>query len=53
MATNLVYSTDVSNVVMTMVDGKVLYKDGDYVTIDKERVIAETEKATAGILARL
>jgi 5-methylthioadenosine/S-adenosylhomocysteine deaminase len=53
LVTNLVYSADISNVVMTMVDGRVLYKDGDYLTIDKERVVAETQKATAGILAKL
>jgi len=47
---NVVYSASGSDVVMTMVDGKVLYKDGEYVTIDVEKTIFETEKATKEIL---
>ena len=38
---------------MTMVDGKVLYEDGDFITIDIERTIYEAEKATKNILAQL
>lgn len=47
---NLVYSAGGRNVSMTMVDGKVLYKDGEYTTIDLERVVFETEKWTDEIL---
>lgn len=47
---NIIYSASGSDIVQTMVDGKVLYKDGDYVTIDKEKVIYETDKATRKIL---
>ena len=38
---------------MTMVDGKILYRDGEYATIDVDKTIFETEKAKANILARL
>ena len=53
MLNNLVYSADGADVLMTMVDGKVLYKNGEYTTIDIEKVIAETQAATEGILAEL
>ncbi len=51
MTNNLVYSTSGSDVVLTMVDGRILYKDGNYATIDKEKVIFEVEKATKNILS--
>lgn len=38
---NLVYSADKSLVLLTMVDGKVLYKNGEYLTIDIEKISAE------------
>lgn len=50
---NIVYSASGSDIRMTMVDGKVLYKDGEYATIDVDRVVSETEKATKNILHRL
>ena len=53
MANSLVYSADAGNIRMTMVDGKILYKDGEYVTIDKEQTIEMVQKETEGILARL
>lgn len=53
MVNNVVYSASGSDVILTMVDGKVLYKDGEYVTIDTEKAIFETEKATKGILSQL
>jgi 5-methylthioadenosine/S-adenosylhomocysteine deaminase len=36
-----------------MADGKVLYQDGEYKTIDIERTIFEVEKETAAILKKL
>lgn len=50
---NVVYSATDSNIAMTIVDGKILYKDGEYTTIDIEKTIFEAEKATAGILKQL
>ncbi len=37
----LVYSAQGSDVCMTMVDGKILYENGEYLTIDAERVKRE------------
>lgn len=53
LANNIVYSASGSDIVLTMVDGKVLYKDGEYLTLDIEKVIFETEKATDRILGEL
>lgn len=53
IATNIVYSASGSDVVLTMADGQVLYRDGDFLTIDIEKTIAETEAACANILSRL
>ena len=41
---NLVYSADKSNVVLTMVDGNVLYRDGKFTTIDVEKVGSEVSR---------
>ena len=53
MLNNVVYSASGSDIVLTMVDGKVLYRDGEYMTIDIEQAITEAEKATQDILDRL
>lgn len=53
MAHNIIYSADGKDVVLTMIDGKVCYQDGEYKTIDIEETIAETEKAKAKILSEL
>ena len=53
LATNVVYSASGSDVILTMADGKVLYRDGDFLTIDIEKTIAETEAACKNILSRL
>lgn len=50
---NLVYSASGSDVVLTMVDGRVLYDNGEYTTIDIEKTIFEAEKATKNILSQL
>ncbi len=41
----LLYSAQASDVCMTMVDGKILYRDGNYLTIDKEKVYYELDRA--------
>ena len=43
--TMLCYSAQGSDVVMTMVDGKILYENGEFLTIDKERVFVEVRKS--------
>lgn len=39
------YSAQSSDVCMTMVDGKVLYENGEYFTLDKEKIYFDIEKA--------
>lgn len=41
---NIVYSGDPSIVKMTMIDGKILYKDGEYKSIDIDEVYTMTDK---------
>ena len=41
----LVYSAQASDVVMTMVDGKILYENGEYLTIDREKVFHDAKQA--------
>jgi 5-methylthioadenosine/S-adenosylhomocysteine deaminase len=41
---NLVYSGDNSIVKMTMIDGKILYEDGKFSSLDLGEVIAECNK---------
>ena len=53
MVNNLVYSASGTDVVLTMADGKVLYENGEYLTIDICRTIREAEAATQKILSML
>ena len=41
---NIIYSADKSNVVLTMVDGKVLYKNGEFMTVDVEKIGYEVSR---------
>lgn len=41
---NLVYSANKGDVVLTMVDGRVLYKNGEFTTIDVEKMGAEVSR---------
>jgi 5-methylthioadenosine/S-adenosylhomocysteine deaminase len=50
---NLVYSAQGSDVELTMVDGRVLYRDGEWPTIDVERAGAQTQAAAQTILSLL
>lgn len=47
---NLVYAADGRDVALTMVDGNVLYKDGEFKTIDIEKVRYEVEKRSRRII---
>lgn len=53
LITNIVYSASGNDIVLTMCDGKVLYKDGEYLTIDVEKAIAESKTHTSNILKLL
>ena len=53
MAVNLVYSANGADVCLTMCDGKVLYRDGEFLTIDVEKAAAECQRSIDEILAAL
>ena len=40
-----------TDVVMTMVDGRILYENGEYLTLDKEKIIYEANAAAARLMA--
>jgi 5-methylthioadenosine/S-adenosylhomocysteine deaminase len=50
---NLVYSACGTDVCLTMVDGKVLYRDGEYPSLDLEKITYEVERARQRILSQL
>lgn len=41
---NIVYSANPSNVVMTMINGQILYENGNFTTIDTERINSECNR---------
>lgn len=47
---NLVYSSCGGDVFMTMADGRILYENGSYKTLDIEKIIFNTEKTRLRIL---
>lgn len=53
LVSNVVYSAQGSDVVLTMVDGSVLYRDGEYMTIDVERAIADTTAARKAMMSQI
>ena len=46
----VVYSAQASDVCMTMVDGKILYKDGEFLTMDRDRILAESKAVSLKLL---
>lgn len=46
---NLVYAASGEDVLMTVADGKVLYRDGEYTTLDIEKIKYEVEARTKRI----
>lgn len=53
MMNNLVFSADGKDVCLTMCDGKVLYENGEYKTLDIEKIVFETEQAKNKILGNI
>lgn len=53
LVNNLVYAASGSDILLTMVDGKVLYQGGEYLTIDQEKVFHGVEKSIKRILGEL
>lgn len=43
---NIVYSGSKENVMLTMVNGKILYENGSFPTLDAEKIYAEAQEAT-------
>ena len=41
----LCYAVQGSDVCMTMVDGRILYENGEYKTLDAEKILAESRQA--------
>ena len=52
-ADHVVYSASGSDVCLTMADGKVLYRDGIFMTIDVEKAVAEVESSRNRIIKEL
>jgi len=53
IANNLVFSASSRDILMTVVDGRVVYDNGALTTIDLERTINETERSRNRILGEL
>lgn len=50
---NIVYSASSEDICLTMVDGEVIYKDGEFTNIDGEKVIYNSNKIKDRILEEL
>lgn len=53
LSSHLCHSAQAEDVVMTMVGGDVLYEDGEFMTLDAEKIVAEARQATEAILSRI
>ncbi len=47
---NLLYSAQGGDVCLTMVDGRVLYENGEFTTLDRDRILFEARKAAKRLL---
>ena len=47
---NLLYSAQGGDVCLTMADGRVLYENGEFTTLDKDRILFEARKAAKRLL---
>lgn len=52
-AASLLYAANSRDVVLTMADGKVLFRDGEFCTLDVHRVMAQCSKRFARIAAQM
>ena len=50
---NIVYSAEKSDVILTMVDGRVLYENGEFMTIDIEKTGSQCNKTVNEIVREL
>ncbi len=51
-ATNVVYSNNACDVLMTIVDGRILYEDGQLTTIDEDNLRADVRRHRAKLMKR-
>ena len=47
---NLLYSAQGGDVCLTMVDGRILYENGEFTTLDRDRILFEARKAAKRVL---
>jgi 5-methylthioadenosine/S-adenosylhomocysteine deaminase len=47
---NLVYSAQGADVCLTMADGRILYENGAFLTLDRDRILFEARKAAQRLL---
>ena len=40
----MVYSAQGADVAMTMVDGRILYENGEFLTLDADKILSEARK---------
>ena len=50
---NLIYAAQGSDVRMTMVDGKVLYRDGQFMTLNRKNLLTQAESGAREMRRRL
>ncbi|WP_320992083.1 amidohydrolase [Hungatella sp.] len=50
---NVVYSAQASDIYMTVIDGRVVYKEGEFLTIDRERVQYEADRRVKRICSQM
>ncbi|MDO4328803.1 MAG: amidohydrolase [Lachnospiraceae bacterium] len=53
LLSNLVYSAQSSDLYMTVIDGKPVYRNGEFLTIDRERVMYEAVRRVKQICGQL
>jgi 5-methylthioadenosine/S-adenosylhomocysteine deaminase len=52
LLSNIVYAASGADVEMTVVDGRVLYRGGEFLTIDIERVLYQVKRCVQLLLAK-
>ncbi len=50
---NIVFAAQSSDIVLNMIDGRVVYRNGEFLTLDKERVIYDANASFQRILTEL
>jgi len=53
MANNVAYAASGGDVLLTMADGRVLYREGEWLTIDIEKAVFNAGESTAAVLKKL